>query len=104
MSSDVVSNIKTVVHSFFPDARVLLFGSRAKGTDRKDSDYDLLVITKSTYPAEEKISLRSKIDKALVKSLHAPVDVILNSEEEIESKKILPGHIVQWALKEGVWL
>jgi uncharacterized protein len=104
MNKNLLLNIKTVIHSFFPDAKVLLFGSRARGDERKDSDYDLLVITKSTFPAQEKVSWRSKIDKALVKSIHAPVDVILNSEEEIESKKTLPGHVVQWALKEGVWL
>ena len=104
MSNDKLNNIKTVVHSFFPDARVLLFGSRSKGNERIGSDYDLLVITKSTFPVQEKILWRTKIDKALVKSIHAPVDVIFNSEEEVASKKKLPGHVVQWALKEGVWL
>ena len=104
MSGEVINNIKSVVHSFFPDARVLLFGSMARGDERRNSDYDLLVITKSTFDVEEKISWRSKINKALVKSIHAPVDVILNSEEEIKSKSTLPGHVVQWALKEGIWL
>ncbi len=38
-----VSDIK---HSF-AGAEVLLFGSRAKGTARPDSDYDLIVVSKS---------------------------------------------------------
>ena len=104
MSGEVIYNIKSVIHSFFPDARVLLFGSRARGDESRDSDYDLLIITKSTIAAGEKISWRSKINKALVKSIHAPVDVILNSEEEVASKRTFPGHVIQWALKEGVWL
>ena len=34
----------------------------------------------------------------------APVDVLLNSEEEIVKKSELPGHIIRWAVKEGVQL
>lgn len=96
--------IKTVVRSFFPEARVLLFGSRARKDSRSDSDFDLLVIIEKTLPVRDKMSWRSKINKALVETLHLPFDVLLNSQDEVDEKKELPGHVVRWAVKEGVIL
>ncbi|MDZ7934591.1 MAG: nucleotidyltransferase domain-containing protein [Emticicia sp.] len=41
--------VKTVVSDFDPDAKVLLFGSRARGDNRKDSDWDFMI-----YHAKDK--------------------------------------------------
>jgi hypothetical protein len=104
MSEATKDTIKTVVQALMPDARVLLFGSRARGDEDKGSDYDVLVVTKSSFADQEKSTWRNAIHKALVKSINAPVDVLLNSEAEVNSKKMFPGHVIQWALKEGIWL
>jgi predicted nucleotidyltransferase len=104
ISKPIIETIKTAVHSIIPDARIILFGSMARGTADKGSDYDLLVISPGNIPKKEKMDWRSKIDTALYDVLHAPVDVLLNSEEEVERKKELLGHIVRWAVKEGVEL
>jgi predicted nucleotidyltransferase len=98
---EILNTIKYTVHSFFPDARILLFGSKARGDFKRDSDYGILIITKKTLPSREKITWCSKIDKALVKAVHAPFDVLLDSEEEVTSKKELPGHIIRKAIHEG---
>ena len=92
------------MHSIIPDARIILFGSMAKGTADKGSDYDLLIISKANIPNREKGGWRSKLDTALVYALDAPVDIVLNSEEEVERKKVLLGHVVKWAVNEGVEL
>jgi len=104
MSNTTLQSIKSVVCAFFPDAQVMLFGSRARGESIKGSDYDVLVITKGSFSPREKISWCTRINKALVLSIHAPVDVLINSEEEIASKRELPGHIIRWAMKEGIKL
>ncbi|MBI4930569.1 MAG: nucleotidyltransferase domain-containing protein [Bacteroidetes bacterium] len=104
MSNTALQSIKSIVRDFFPDAQVMLFGSRARGEFRKGSDYDVLVITKSSFSPREKISWCTKINKALVQSIRAPVDVLINSEEEVASKQELPGHIIRWAMKEGIKL
>jgi len=104
VTQSIQNTIKTTVRSVIPDARVLLFGSMARGDANEDSDYDVLVIIPKTLPPREKIPWRTKIHKALVYALDAPVDVLLNSEEEVKKKIKLPGHIVQWAIKEGVEL
>jgi predicted nucleotidyltransferase len=94
-------SIKSTVGSFLPDAKVFLFGSRARGQATKDSDYDLLIITNDTFAPRVKMDWESKIRKALVSALKAPFDVIIASEREIDEKKNLTGHIVQYAVREG---
>ncbi|CAN5822199.1 nucleotidyltransferase domain-containing protein [soil metagenome] len=96
--------IKSTILSMIPGAKILLFGSRARGDFNKDSDYDLLVITPDNLPAREKSSWMSRLNYALVKALKVPVDVLVNSEEEVSQKSKLPGHIIRWAMKEGVEL
>ena len=92
------------MHSFLPDARVMLFGSHAKGTANKHSDYDILIITKDTIPLLEKRDLKGKIGWALVENVDAPFDVICLSEEEVNVYKNYYGHIVRYAMQEAVEL
>jgi hypothetical protein len=68
------------------------------------SDYDLLIVTPSTFTPQEKIEWSSRIDRAIVKAISAPVDLLLNSEEEIRQKQQLPGHIIRSVMREGVAL
>ena len=96
--------IKKTIRSFLPDSRILLFGSRARGNSDIHSDYDLLVITPNILTQKEKLSWSSQIDRAIVKAIHAPVDLLLYSEEEILQKQQLPGHIIRSAMREGIAL
>lgn len=104
VAKSVQTTIKSTVHSIMPNARVLLFGSMARGDNNKDSDYDVLVIIPTTLPVREKLSWRSKIHNALVYTLDTPIDVLLNSEEEVRRKKAIFGHIIETAIEEGVEL
>ena len=97
-----LNTIKSTVNSFLPDSRVLLFGSRARGEAGSQSDYDLLVVTHDTLAPRVKMNWENKIRKALVYSLNAPFDVILQSQNEIDEKKDLAGHIVHYAMKEAI--
>lgn len=96
--------IKDTVKSYLPNARVMLFGSRARGDNDDNSDYDLLIITPQTFTTQEKIHWSTKLDKAIVKALKVPIDLLLNSEEEIRQKLDLPGHVMRSVIKEGVAL
>jgi predicted nucleotidyltransferase len=100
----VLSTIKSTVKSYLPDAKVLLFGSRARGDYNKDSDFDIMIITPQTLASEEKKSWRIKIKQTLTNALEVPIDILINSEKEIDAKKKLPGHTVRWAIKEGIVL
>ncbi len=103
-STTIYGIIRQTVESCLPGSRVLLFGSRARGDYDRFSDYDLLIITPTTLSHKEKIDWSSRLDRAIVKAIHAPVDLMLNSEEEIKQKQELPGNIIRSAIREGMVL
>jgi predicted nucleotidyltransferase len=103
-SPQTLTAIKSTVNSFLPGSQVLLFGSRAKGNEHAESDYDLLIITADTYAPREKMAWENKIRKALVYSLDLPFDVIMQSKSEVKEKRELTGHIVYYAMKEAMEL
>ncbi len=92
------------MQSCLPGSRVLLFGSRARGGRDSHSDYDLLIVTPTTLSPKEKIEWSTRLDRAIVKAIRAPVDLLLNSEEEIRQKQQLPGHIIRSVMREGMAL
>jgi predicted nucleotidyltransferase len=100
----ILKTIKSTVKFFLPDAKVLLFGSRARGDYSKDSDFDVLVITAQNLSETKKKNFRIKIHQALVNSLELPFDILLNSETEISIKRKLPGHVVRSAMNEAIEL
>ncbi len=105
MNSETIHNtIRQTVQACLPGSRVLLFGSRGRGDQDHLSDYDLLIITPTTFTSEEKIHWCSLLDRAIVEAIQAPVDLLLNSEEEVRQKQELPGHIIRSAIREGYLL
>ncbi len=103
-SSAIYDTIKKTVQACLPGARIVLFGSHARGDQDRHSDYDLLIITPKTFTSQEKILWSSRLDRAIVGAIKAPVDLLLNSEEEIRQKQELPGHIIRSVIREGIAL
>ncbi|MBN2890926.1 MAG: nucleotidyltransferase domain-containing protein [Bacteroidales bacterium] len=93
--------IKQITLQFFPTCIILLFGSRARNEYTEDSDYDLLIITNNELSIQEKREYKAKIRKLLAKA-KIPADILIQSNTEIETKKLITGHIVKQALKEGI--
>ncbi len=80
---------------------VILFGSRARGDFRKDSDWDILIITERELSWRERLRLSGEIRKRLAKR-GMPVDVLIISREKLERLKNDPGYIYRYALSEGI--
>ncbi len=78
-------------------ARVLLFGSRARGDAHEDSDLDFLVIEQHV---DSKLNEMVRLRDALP-PLAVPVDVVVVSEEEVARRKTVPSTLVHRALREG---
>jgi len=54
MSSDIVlENISTAIHKQDPKAQAFLFGSRARGDNKSDSDWDILILINSQIVTSE---------------------------------------------------
>jgi predicted nucleotidyltransferase len=58
---EILSQIKTAIQEILPDAKVYLFGSRARGDWHKESDWDILVLTNEKVNRNLKKQLRHKI-------------------------------------------
>ena len=97
------NEIKAIVRRYFSDSKIMLFGSRAREEERADSDYDKLIITEESFSSENKIALRTKIRKELLKEGYR-ADVLLQNKSEVEKKRRLPGHIIRNILKDAVML
>ncbi|WP_132431498.1 nucleotidyltransferase domain-containing protein [Natronoflexus pectinivorans] len=102
-NSNTFSIIREIVSRILPNSKILLFGSRARKDYSDDSDYDFLIITRETIDIRKKRTLKSVLRKELAQ-LKIPADILIQSEEEIISKKEITGHILRHVLREGVAL
>ncbi len=101
---DAISTlVKKKVKEALTFSRILLFGSRARNDADEQSDYDLLVVVPNSISIREKISVRTSIRKKLLVS-GIRSDILIQSEEELKSKKLIPGHIIKTIMREGVTL
>jgi uncharacterized protein len=80
-----------------PDARVILFGSRARGEAEPGADLDLLVV-------EPRLSSRRKEFGRLRMALGdigVPVDLIVVSDDHVSKWGDVPGGVIHEALRDG---
>lgn len=62
MQNSVTDKIKQVILRQEPDAEIILFGSRARGTASKESDWDILVLlNKAQVTFEDEQKIRHKL-------------------------------------------
>lgn len=100
-SKETLSIIRKAVIRLFPDSRLILFGSRARNENSPESDYDFLVITKNTINIHEKRFYKSVLRKELAK-YKITADILIQSEDEVQLKKEITGHILREVLNEGI--
>ena len=88
--------VRRIVDVAAPE-RILLFGSRAKGEAKPDSDYDLLVV-RSGVPHRRRLA--QAIYRNMRGIMHG-VDVIVETPEHLAETAGMPGLIYAEALREG---
>lgn len=87
--------VQKVVEAAVPD-KIILFGSRAKGEEAKDSDYDIFVL-KSGVVHKRKLAQRIY----LMLDVNVPVDVIVETPETFDKLKYNPFLIYNEIAKHG---
>jgi len=81
--------------------KIILFGSRARGDFKEDSDWDFFVVIDKKLNFNEKWDIIDEIKIKLAK-LKFPNDIIIKSEEEVMENKDDVGRITYYVLKEGI--
>ena len=67
--------------------KIILFGSRARGDYKEESDYDILIVTKEKLEREKEKKLDSKIRIGIINLLDVSIDLFIVSKEEFERYK-----------------
>jgi len=53
MNHEIFREIQTLKRQLLPDEKVILFGSQARGDEREDSDWDLLILLNKDKKTQE---------------------------------------------------
>jgi len=83
-------------HSEQP-GKIILFGSRARGNQRPDSDGDLLIIKPSSEPPHRRLRPAYQA----LWGIRVPIDVLWYTPEEVADWSTISGHVVTRAAREG---
>ncbi|MBN2488709.1 MAG: nucleotidyltransferase domain-containing protein [Methanosarcinaceae archaeon] len=98
-NSTIKEAVKRLKEAASP-AKIILFGSYARGEAHEDSDLDFLVIEYSVAdPRYEMVRLRD-----VLRPMRLPVDIIVTSVDKIRDWGSLPGTILYEAIEEGIVL
>jgi hypothetical protein len=90
---EIIQKIATVFHP----RRIILFGSRARGQARPDSDVDLLIeMETNLHPVERRIQIRR-----LFWPPPCAMDFLVYTPAELGERQNVIGSIVRSVLREG---
>jgi len=96
----VQAMVATVVKEVDPE-RVYLFGSRARGDARDDSDLDLLIVESAPFgPQRSRFEEIERISQ-VVDRFRIPTDVLVYSSDEARTWANTTNHVVARAMREG---
>lgn len=88
--------VDRIIERFDP-VRILLFGSRARGDQREDSDYDFLIVLDEVG---NKFEIMGEAFRQM-RDLPISKDIVVTDETEYQSGGLL-GSVVRSAIAEGV--
>ena len=95
--------VQAIVAEVDPE-QVILFGSRARGDAREDSDVDLVVVEAEPFGKTRSRRLEAARVYEAVASFDALTDILLYSRDEVEHWRDSVNHVLARALREGTVL
>jgi predicted nucleotidyltransferase len=98
----IATRIRTEIKRIDPKAKVVLFGSRARGDAKKDSDWDLLILIDSINIRELEDLFRDKIYDLELETGEIISMFVYNNKDWTSRHKITP--LYKSIKKEGVVL
>jgi predicted nucleotidyltransferase len=89
--------VRRLVEAFRPD-RVYLFGSRARGDEGQDSDYDLMLIVPDDAPLERR---RSRLAYQVLRGTGVAADVLVWTRSAFDRRLELRASLPATIAREG---
>jgi predicted nucleotidyltransferase len=101
IDENIFQHITDCIVNEVKPARIILFGSAARGQQHEDSDVDLLVIEDEPFgAARSRFRETARINRALA-GIRVAKDILVYSTEEVERWRNSLNHVVSHALREG---
>lgn len=97
-TEDVLPEIVRRLVAEFDPEQIILFGSRAWGEPRPDSDYDLLVIIRD---ADEPPTRRATRGYRCLRGIPVPTDLIVSTRAEFDRYQRVPASFEAEILRRG---
>jgi predicted nucleotidyltransferase len=89
--------VRRLVEEFDPE-EIILFGSRAWGQPRPDSDYDLLIIVSD---AHEQPTRRATRGYLRLRGVPVPADLVVSTRAEFDRYRRVPASLEATILERG---
>ena len=86
---ELIDRVKESVNSVDPNARVILFGSRARGNNDEKSDWDFLVLVSKKADKNIKTQIRGKLIETELEAEQV-VSTVIYSIDQWPKYKITP--------------
>jgi excisionase family DNA binding protein len=102
IASELERVVQAIVTSVQPDG-VILFGSRARGDFRADSDFDLAILAPDGV-ARRHVAMRAYESLAAVADRSVAVDIVVLTPSILVAERDLAGSIAREVAREGVSL
>ena len=102
VTSELRRVVDAIVASVQPDG-VILFGSRARGDSRADSDFDLAILAPDGV-ARRRVAMRAYESLAAVADRSVAVDIVVLTPSLIAAEGDLVGSIARAVSREGVFV
>jgi predicted nucleotidyltransferase len=101
VTDEVLADIvQAIVREIAPE-RIYLFGSRARGEARADSDIDLLIVESEPFgPERSRLKEMNRISRSL-STFRVPKDILVYSTDEFAKWSRSLNHIVGRCSREG---
>ena len=81
--------------------KIILFGSRARGDNSEESDYDILVVVKEEIEWINREDIASLIRRRLAQ-LDIDIDILIRTSLYVDNTKDEIGNVISYAVEEGV--
>jgi predicted nucleotidyltransferase len=89
--------LRRLINAYHPE-QVFLFGSRARGDDGPDSDYDLLLVVPDAAPVEQR---GSTLAYQVLWGTGTSVDAVVYTRSAFDSRRHVVTSLPAAALREG---